>query len=68
MDLELFSTKELLAEIQKRATFAGIIISSTESPRNYDIGHVSYDLYSAFDGKSTTNILKSALKKVSECR
>lgn len=46
IDLEFYTTEQLIEEILSRSTFAGIIINSSKQVKNYDELHVEWFLQS----------------------
>lgn len=61
MDLELVSTKDLIDEVQKRLTFSGIIIWSSNE-KTVKISDLK--VFSTFDVNSTVEILDLVKEEV----
>lgn len=64
MSLEFVSTKDLIDEIQKRTTFAGIMIWSEEERKDHCVEDLK--VFSTFNAKGTIKVLKMVEKEVDE--
>lgn len=63
-DLEYYSTKELIEEISKRHTFAGVILHSFKEARtNQNLVHEGWDItYSNLTEEQVSELLSDAVK------
>ena len=61
MGLELASTAELIEEIQKRSTFAGLIMWSPDEHRKDGQTHNDFSLFTSVDDEQTVKLLEIAM-------
>ena len=64
VDLELVSTKDLINEVQRRSTFAGIMIWSEEERKSHSVS--DFKVFSTFDAGSTVGVLEMVKREVSQ--
>jgi hypothetical protein len=64
MDIELCTTAELIEELGKRTTFAGVVIRSEKEAKNCDevTIHQNWDItYSKLSNEQVANLLEDAV-------
>lgn len=68
-DLELIPTVDLIEEVKRRSSFAGIIIWSYEESRcqNQLFDPDDLEMFSSFKAKATINILEVADQTIRKC-
>jgi|SaaInlV_100m_DNA_2_1039680.scaffolds.fasta_scaffold62361_2 hypothetical protein len=59
--MQFATNQELIGELMKRQTFAGIIISSTEEHKNNEQTHNDFAVYSAACNEDTISILSKII-------
>jgi len=64
MDLEFCTNEELILELTKRATFAGLIVCSSKEKKDNEIVHDDWGIYSSLNLEQTKIILKKAEQTV----
>lgn len=62
VDLELASTAQLLDELFKRKTFAGVLVYSEETHRYSGQYHRSFSLRTTCDSESSVFLLQQGIK------
>lgn len=68
MSLEFATTQELIDELMKRTTFAGLVLcSSTEHKHDRQV-HSDLRLYTTADEESTVQILERAITSIQRRR
>lgn len=65
-DIELATNQELIQELMKRTTFAGVIICSESEQRMPTQVHESFRLYTTGDNETTETMLGIALNCIKE--
>lgn len=68
MELEFATNKELIGELMKRQTFAGIIIFSQDEHRQNTQTHNDFHLYTAACPEDTVYILKKVISELEQVR
>lgn len=63
-ELELASTEELIQELMKRTTFAGMVLYSPEEHRKQDQMHSEFRLLTAASAEDTMDLLARAMESV----
>lgn len=64
MSIEFYTNQELIEELHKRNSFAGIIIVSVDEHKSDDQVHNDFRLYSTASKSSTINMLKLYVDKL----
>lgn len=62
--MQFATNQELIDELMKRQTFAGIIISSTEEHRNKEQTHNDFAVYSMACNEDTISILNKIVTEL----
>lgn len=60
MDIEFASTKELIQELRKRSTFAGLILWSPDEHREDGQTHSDFQLFTSVDDEQSVKLLELA--------
>lgn len=68
MDLEIATNKDIIGELMKRQTFAGIIISSTDEHKQDSQTHNEFEVYTAACPEDTVSILKKIILEMEEVK
>lgn len=66
MELEFATNKELVGELMKRQTFAGIIIFSQDEHKQNTQMHNDFHLYTAACPEDTVDILKKIILELEQ--
>ena len=64
MELEFSTNKDLIGELMKRQTFAGIIIFSQDEHKQNIQTHNDFYIYTAAGPEDTVDILKKVISKL----
>ena len=65
-ELEFATSQELVKELARRDTFAGIILYSLEEQKEYDQYHDVFSLITKATPEDTVDILKNAIKAIKQ--
>ena len=68
MEIEFATNKDLIGELVKRQTFAGIIISSEDEHRSNNQTHNEFAVYTAACQEDTVDILKKIISELEQVR
>lgn len=64
MEIEFASTKELVAELQKRSTFAGLIMWSPDEHKKDGQTHNDFQLFTSVNDEQTIKLLEIATESL----
>ena len=62
MELEFASNEQLIKELMKRQTFAGVVVCSRKERKDREV-HDNWDVYSCLNVEQTKLILEHALEQ-----
>ncbi len=68
MEIEFATNRDLIGELMKRQTFAGIIVLSEDEHRSNNQTHNEFAVYTAACPEDTVDILKKIILELEQVR